>query len=98
MAPEKLGHQLQKLQIYLPRQGEQSHKLQKKKNTWQRQTASAKRNRGDKLKLTGRDRRTLNKTAAKHPKTTASKITTEFNQHLCYPVSTTTVLLSTKTS
>lgn len=53
-------------------------------------TASAKCLSGRKPKLTDKDRRTLIKIVDECPKSTASKITTELNQHLRSPVSTKT--------
>ncbi|XP_076049271.1 uncharacterized protein LOC143029942 [Oratosquilla oratoria] len=50
-------------------------------------TSSAKHRSGRKLKLSERDRRTLNQIVRKDRKTTASKITAELNEHLQNPVS-----------
>ncbi|XP_076047333.1 uncharacterized protein LOC143028856 [Oratosquilla oratoria] len=50
-------------------------------------TSSAKHRSGRKLKLSERDRRTLNRIVRKDHKTTASKITAELNEYLQNPVS-----------
>ena len=54
-------------------------------------TSSAKHRSGRKLKLSERDRRTLNGIVREDRKTTAPKITAELNEHLKNPVSTKTV-------
>ncbi|XP_076062505.1 uncharacterized protein LOC143037830 [Oratosquilla oratoria] len=54
-------------------------------------TSSAKHRSGRKLKLSERDRRTLNRIVRKDRKTTASKITAELNEHLQNTVSQKTV-------
>uniref|UniRef100_A0A8C3ASY5 Transposase Tc1-like domain-containing protein n=1 Tax=Cyclopterus lumpus TaxID=8103 RepID=A0A8C3ASY5_CYCLU len=54
-------------------------------------TASAKKNSGRKSKLTEKDRQTLLRIVAEHPKYTASKITSELNRHLSHAVSVKTI-------
>ncbi|XP_076031981.1 uncharacterized protein LOC143019888 [Oratosquilla oratoria] len=54
-------------------------------------TSSAKHRSGPKLKLSERDRQTLNRIVRKDRKTPASKITAELNEHLQNPVSQKTV-------
>uniref|UniRef100_A0A3B3SWN2 Uncharacterized protein n=1 Tax=Paramormyrops kingsleyae TaxID=1676925 RepID=A0A3B3SWN2_9TELE len=51
------------------------------------------RNRGCKCKITDRNRQALKSRAAKIHRNTASKMTTELNQHLCGPDSTKSVHL-----
>ena len=54
-------------------------------------TLSAKRNSGQKPKLSERDWHRLKRIESKNHRTTAAKVTTELNIHLEDPVSTKTV-------
>jgi transposase len=60
-------------------------------HTKHRNTSSAKRNSGQKSKLSERDRRTLKRIVSKSHRTTAVKVTAELNIHVVDPVSTKTV-------